>query len=92
MVTRGEAVGILMLSEDVIGGVVALLLFPTDRVVWILPASHFTRSRPADPATSQEQPPLKDYSQCAENYFNKRCEGSLCYQHSQRFNWERYSA
>ena len=51
-----------ILSGVVIGGVVALFLFPTDRVVWILPASRLTRSPPADPATSQEQPPLKDYS------------------------------
>jgi hypothetical protein len=35
MVTRGEAVGVLVLSEVVIGGVVVLLSFPTDRVVWI---------------------------------------------------------
>ena len=35
MVTRGEAVGALVLSEVEIGGVVVLLSFPTDRVVWI---------------------------------------------------------
>jgi len=36
MVSRAEAVGVLMLSEVVVGGAVALLLFPTEKVVWIL--------------------------------------------------------
>jgi hypothetical protein len=76
MITRGEAVGVLILSEVVIGGVVALLL-PTDRVVWIMPASRLTRSRPADPATSQEQQPFKDNSRGAENYFTNQFEGSM---------------
>ena len=49
MVTCGVAVGVLVLSEVVIGGFVALL-FPTDRVVWIYPASRLTRNRLAYPS------------------------------------------
>jgi hypothetical protein len=88
---RGQVIDVRMVWEVVIGGVL-VLLFRTDRVVWILPASRLIRSRPADPASSQEQPPSKDYSHCTENYFNNPSEESLCYYHSQRFNWGRYSA